>query len=413
MTGRNPIEALALLNHEFGEHGGVNMSIEASSTFTVMDPHTMPEMFKGLKGPDNAGCYLYGRHFNPTVYNLGRQLAALEGTEAAYCSSSGMAAISATLMALCGTGDHIVASNTIYGGSFALIDEFLPEKAGIRRSFVDIKDLDAVERAITPRTRAMFTESMANPTLRVADIPKLAAIAKKARIPLVVDNTFTPLILNPAALGADIVVHSITKFISGMSDIIGGAVCGSHDFIESLMDLHQGSLMLLGPTMDPKVASDIALRIPHLPLRMTAHGERALALAERAEAYGVDVCYPGLRGHPDYALFNELRCDEYGFGGVMTIDLHDEERANELMALLQNKYSFGFMAVSLGYFDTLMSCSGSSTSSEMSDEEQSEAGISPGLVRMSVGYTGTLEQRWAQLKGAFEDLGLEPQRLSA
>ncbi len=413
MTGRDPIEALALLNHEFGEHGGVNMSIEASSTFTVMDPHTMPQMFKGLKGPENAGCYLYGRHFNPTVYNLGRQLAALEGTEAAYCTASGMGAISAALIALCGTGDHIVASNTIYGGTFALIDEFLPERAGIRRTFVDIKDLDAVERAITPRTRLLFTESVANPTLRLADIPKLSAIAKKAGIPLVVDNTFTPLILNPAALGADIVVHSMTKFISGMSDIIAGAICGSHDFIESLMDLHQGSLMLLGPTMDPKVASDIALRIPHLPLRMAAHGERTLALAERVEALGFDVCYPGLPGHPDHALFNELRCDEYGYGGVMTIDVQEEERANELMALLQNKYSFGFMAVSLGYFDTLMSCSGSSTSSEMSDEDLSSAGISPGLVRMSVGYTGTLEQRWAQLKGALEELESEPQRLTA
>ncbi len=413
MTGRNPIEALALLNHEFGEHGGVNMSIEASSTFTVMDPHTMPEMFKGLKGPENAGCYLYGRHFNPTVYNLGRQLAALEGTEAAYCTGSGMGAISATLMALCEKGDHIVASNTVYGGTYALMHDFLPVKGDITTTFVDINDLDAVEAAITPRTRVLYTESIANPTLRVADIPKLAAIAKRAGIKLVVDNTFTPLILSPAALGADIVVHSITKFISGMSDIIAGAICGSHDFIGSLMDLHDGPLMLLGPTMDPKVASDIALRIPHLPLRMQAHGERALALAERVEARGFDVCYPGLDSHPDRALFDELRCDEYGYGGVMTIDLHDEERANELMSLLQNKYSFGFMAVSLGYFDTLMSCSGSSTSSEMTDEDKSAAGISPGLVRMSVGYTGTLEQRWAQLDGALSDLDAMPQRLSA
>ncbi|MDJ0909764.1 MAG: aminotransferase class I/II-fold pyridoxal phosphate-dependent enzyme [Woeseiaceae bacterium] len=413
MTGRNPIEALALLNHEFGEHGGVNMSIEASSTFTVMDPHTMPEMFKGLKGPENAGCYLYGRHFNPTVYNLGRQLAALEGTEAAYCTASGMGAISATVMALCEKGDHIVASNTVYGGTYALMHDFLPGKADVTTTFVDVTDFDAVKAAITPSTRVLYTESIANPTLRVADIPKLAAIAKDAGIALVVDNTFTPLILSPAALGADVVIHSITKFISGMSDIIAGAICGSHDFIGSLMDLHDGPLMLLGPTMDPKVASDIALRIPHLPLRMAAHGERALALAERVEARGFDVCYPGLDSHPDKALFDELRCEEYGYGGVMTIDLHDEERANELMSLLQNKYHFGFMAVSLGYFDTLMSCSGSSTSSEMTDEDKSAAGISPGLVRMSVGYTGTLEQRWAQLDGALSDLEFEPQRLSA
>jgi methionine-gamma-lyase len=381
------------------------MSIEASSTFTVMDPHTMPEMFQGRKGPESAGCYLYGRHFNPTVYNLGRQLAALEGTEAAYCTASGLSAISATLMAICQSGDHIVSSDAVYGGTYALMHNFLPHKAGVTTSFVDITDLDAVRAAITDDTRVLYTESVSNPTLRVADIPRLADIVREAGLPLVVDNTFSPLILSPAALGADIVVHSITKFISGMSDVIAGAVCGSHDFIEQLMDLHSGSLMLLGPTMDPKVASEISLRIPHLPLRMAAHGERALALAERLESTGVDVCYPGLSHHPDHALFDDLRCPEYGYGGVLTIDLGDEETANQLMSSLQNKYRFGFMAVSLGYFDTLMSCSGSSTSSEMTDEDKLTAGISPGLVRMSIGYTGTLEQRWGQLLGALEDAG--------
>ena len=403
MTNHNPLEALAHLRHEFGEHGGVNMSIEASSTFTVMEPGTMPAMFQGLKGHD-AGCYLYGRHFNPTVYNLGLQLAALEGTEAAYCTASGMGAIAATIYALCNAGDHIVASNAVYGGSYALLNDFLQAKAGITTTFVDITDPEAVEDAIKRRTRLVYTESVSNPTLRVADIPKLAAIAHAEDIPLVVDNTFSPLILSPVKLGADIVVHSMTKFISGMSDVIAGAVCGSKVFIESLMDLHRGPLMLLGPTMDPKVASKISLRIPHLPIRMAAHGERALGLAERLYENGAAVCYPGLQNHPDRELFDELRCPDYGYGGVLTIDMGDEDTANRLMSLLQNRYRFGFMAVSLGYFDTLMSCSGSSTSSEMSDEDKSEAGISSGLVRMSVGYTGTLEQRWQQLSGALEDV---------
>jgi methionine-gamma-lyase len=394
MTGRNPIEALAHLRHEFGEHGGVNMSIEASSTFTVMEPGTMPEMFQGLKGHD-AGCYLYGRHFNPTVYNLGRQLAAIEGTEAAYCTASGMGE----------AGDHIVASNAVYGGTYALMHDFLPEKAGITTTFVDITDLNAVRNATTDKTRLIYTESVSNPTLRVADIPKLAAIAHPAGAELVVDNTFSPLILSPVTLGADVVVHSMTKFISGMSDVIAGAVCGREAFIESLMDLHKGSFMLLGPTMDPQVASKISLRIPHLPIRMTAHGERALALAERLQDGGINVGYPGLADHPDRPLFDELRCPDYGYGGVLTIDMGDQETANRLMALLQNKYRFGFMAVSLGYFDTLMSCSGSSTSSELTDDDKSEAGISPGLVRMSIGYTGTLEQRWRQLKDALDEIG--------
>jgi methionine-gamma-lyase len=405
MSGRNPIEDLADLRHEFGEHGGVNMSVEASSTFTVIDPETMPDLFQGRAGPDK-GCYLYGRHFNPTVYNLGRQMAALAGTDAAYCAASGMGAISAVMLCLCNAGDEIVASNTIYGGSFALLNDFLPAKSGIRTHFVDITDIDAIRGAITDKTRLVFTESIANPTLRLADIPELSKVTRDKGIPLVVDNTFSPLILSPAVLGADIVVHSITKFISGASDVIAGAICGSEEFIGALMDLHMGPLMLLGPTMDPNVASAISLRIPHLPLRMTAHSERALAMATRLQELGLDVCYPGLASHPDAELFEKLHCPEYGYGGVFTLDLGDEETANALMSCLQNEQRFGYLAVSLGYFDTLMSCSGSSTSSEMSDEDKDQAGISPGLVRISIGYTGTLEQRWTQLQAALRKVGI-------
>ena len=402
---RDPIEDLAHLRHEFGEHGGVNMSIEASTTFTVIDPETMPELFEGRKGPDK-GCYLYGRHFNPTVFNLGRQMAALAGTAAGYCTASGMAAISGAVLGLCDSGDEIVASNAIYGGSYALMHDFLPAKAGIKTRFVDITDLDAVAKAITPRTKLVFTESISNPTLRLANMPRLADIAHERGLPLVVDNTFSPLLLRPAALGADIVVHSITKFISGASDVIAGAVCGSDSFIGQLMDLHMGPLMLLGPTMDPHVAANVSLRIPHLPLRMAAHGERALQLSRRLDALGLNVSYPGLPQHPDHQLFNELRSSEYGYGGVLTLDVADEETANALMSHLQNEQRFGYLAVSLGYFDTLMSCSGSSTSSELSDDDKARAGISPGLVRMAVGYTGTLEQRWGQLLAALEDTGI-------
>ena len=164
--------------------------------------------------------------------------------------------------------------------------------------------------------------------------------------------------------------------------------------------------MLLGPTMDPGIAASISLRIPHLPLRMVAHGERALELSKRLCALELDVSYPGLPEHPDHALFNELRCAEYGYGGVFTLDVGSEENANTLMSHLQNEQRFGYLAVSLGYFDTLMSCSGSSTSSEMSEEDKHAAGISPGLVRMSIGYTGTLEQRWGQLIAALEQTGI-------
>lgn len=400
----DPTEALASMRHEFGEHGGVNMSIEASTTFTVMNAATMPEIFHGQRGPDRGGCYLYGRHFNPTVYVLGRELAALEGTESAYCTASGMAAIASVILQLCNAGDHAVASGTIYGGTYALLAEYLPKKTGVTTTFVDTGNLAAVEAAITPETRLLYAESLSNPTLRVADVPALAGIARRHSLPLVIDNTFTPMLLSPAPLGADIVVHSLTKFVSGASDIVAGVVCGPTSFVMNLMDVHTGSLMLLGPTMDPKVAHELGLRLPHVPLRMKAHGERALFFAERLQQRGFDVVYPGLPGHPDHALARRLFRPEYGFGGIFTVDLGTSARAFRFMELLQNQDRFGYMAVSLGYFDTLMSCSASSTSSEMDDAALRRAGISPGLVRISMGYTGSLDQRWRQMEDALTSL---------
>ncbi len=414
-NGFDPIESMGSARHEFGEHGGVNPSIEASTTFTVMAAETMPQIFHGLRGPfslgpgaDRQGCYLYGRHFNPTVFNFGRLLAAMEGTEAGYAASSGMGAIACTLLQLCDANDRIVAADTLYGGTFALLKDLLPRKTGIRTSFVSVSDLDAVERlARAERPKVIYTESLANPTLEVADIPALAEIAHRHDATLVVDNTFSPLVLSPARLGADVVVHSVTKFVSGASDIIAGAICASRDFISSMMDLHEGALMLLGPTMDPKIAHELTLRLSSLGLRMHEHSRRALAFAKRLEDLGADVRYPGLPGHPQHARMRELMNEAFGFGGILTVDLGTVDRANRFMEILQNEHSFGFMAVSLGYFETLMSCSGSSTSSELSEAEQAAAGISPGLVRMSVGITGTLEQRWAQLADAARRVGLE------
>ncbi|HIB01904.1 MAG TPA: cystathionine beta-lyase, partial [Phycisphaerales bacterium] len=219
---------------------------------------------------------------------------------------------------------------------------------------------------------------------------------------LVVDNTFTPLIFSPMQEGADVVIHSATKFLSGASDVIAGVICCSKSFIEELMDLHLGSLMLLGPTMDPIVAFRLSLRLPHLAARMKEHSSRALFMATKLQEFGQDVVYPGLPEHPDHALFNRIRNKEYGFGGLFTIDMKTSERADRLMNLLQNEQQFGYIAVSLGYFDTLMSCPGASTSSEMSEEAQDRAGISPGLVRFSIGITGSIEERWNQMKQAIE-----------
>lgn len=400
----NPLESLADMRHEFGEHGGVNMSIEASTTFTVMKAGTLPEMFQGRLGPEAGGCYLYGRHFNPTVYVLGRELAALEGTEAAYGTASGMSAITAVIMQLCEPGDRVVAANSLYGGTYALFHDFLPRKAHVETTFLDITDHAAVEAACRKGAKVLYVESMSNPTLVVADVPRLAEIAHRHGAKLVVDNTFSPLILSPVRLGADIVVHSVTKFINGASDIIAGAICGSHEFIGSLMDLHTGALMLMGPTMDPRVAFEISLRLPHLGLRMAEHSRRALEFSQRLSERGLQVIYPGLSSHPQHELLKRLMHSDFGYGGLLSLDLKTTERAYRLMELLQNTDRFGYIAVSLGYFDTLMSVSASSTSSEMTAEDLQSAGISPGLVRISVGYTGSLDQRWRQLEDALNQL---------
>lgn len=406
MKKHNPTESLANLQHEYGEHDGVNMSIEASTTFMVKDAETLPALFEDYQGPEREGKYLYGRHFNPTVFAFSKQMAALEGTQAAYASASGMSAISSVIMLLVNHNEHIIASQTLYGGTYALLKDFLPIKTGIQTDFVDVTQLDKVEAAINENTKCIFAEALANPTLSVADIRGLADIAHRHNIPLIIDNTFTPLSFSPAQLGADVVIHSLTKFISGASDIIGGVICAKAEVILGLMDLHTGPLMLLGPTMDPRLAFEMSLRIPHLALRIQAHSQRAHFFAERLNELGVEVNYPGLSGHPGHSIFSKQMNEEFGYGGMLGVDFGTEQKANEVMSCLQNHERFGCVAVSLGYFDTLMSCSASSTSSEMCDKTKAEAGISPGYVRFSMGYTGSNEQRWDQLMHALKTCGV-------
>lgn len=405
MAAFNPEKAMFDIKREFGEHGGVCPSVDRSSTFTVMDPKTMPEIFSGLRGPDKGGCFLYSRHFNPTVEVLARYLAAMENTEAAVCTASGMSAISSVILQLCRTGDHIVAGHTIYGGTWALLHDLLPSM-GIATSFVNPADPEAFRRAMTDRTRIIYVETLANPTLRLADIPVLAGIARDHNAALVVDNTFTPMIVSPARLGADVVVHSLTKFINGASDLIAGAICGSRELAYKLMDLHTGRVMLLGPTMDPRVAFDVLQRLPHLAIRVRAHSDRAMAMAQHLHALGAPVTYPGLASHPQHDRLNELMNPGYGFGGIFNIDCGHSDRAERLLDFLQNERRFGLIAVSLGYYDTLMSCSGSSTSSEIPPEDQTTMGLSPGLIRISVGLTGQLDDQLAALEAGAREVGL-------
>ncbi|CAN1139060.1 Methionine gamma-lyase [Linum perenne] len=317
----------------------------------------------------------------------------------------GISAIASVLMQLCNSGGHVVAQSKLYGGTHALLNHFLPRTSNITTSFVDIEDLETVKSAMVEgKTNVLYLESISNPTLTVANIPELSRLAHDKGVKVVVDNTFAPMVLSPARLGADVVVQSLTKFISGGSDIIAGAVCGPASLVNSMMDLHQGALLLLGPTLNPKLAFEISQRIPHLGLRMKEHSNRAMVYATRIKKMGLKVIYPGLTDHPDHQLLKSIANKDYGFGGLLSLDMGTEARANRLMNQLQNVTRFGFMAVSLGYYGTLMTCSGSSVNSAMNEEERKLAGISPGLVRMSIGYMGSLEQKWDQFEKAISKM---------
>ena len=395
----NPADNIQDLQY-FGEFGGVNPSISDSSTYTFLSAKTMFDTFEG-----NAdGCYLYSRHSTPSNLYLGEALAAMEGTETANVSASGMGAITPVLLQLCDAGDHIVSSRTIYGGTYAFLKNFTP-KLGIETSFVDITKLDIVEKAITKNTKVLYCESVSNPLLEVADIKSLSALAKKYNLKLVVDNTFSPLSISPAKLGADIVCHSLTKFINGSSDTVGGVVCGTQEFIDDLRNVNDGASMLLGSTMDSLRAASVLKNMRTLHIRMKQHSYNAAYLADKFQADGLKTVYPGLKSHPSHILFKEMMNEAYGFGGMLTLDVGSLEKANELMELMQQK-NLGYLAVSLGFYKTLFSAPGSSTSSEIPEDEQKEMGLSDGLIRFSIGLDNNIERTYQMMKACMLQVGV-------
>ncbi len=384
----------------FGEFGGVNPSISDSSTYTFLSAKTMFDTFEG-----NAdGCYLYSRHTSPSNLYLGEALAAMEGTETANVAATGMGAITPALLQLCGAGDHIVSSRTIYGGTYAFLKNFTP-RMNIETTFVDITKLDVVEASIMEHTKVIFCEAVSNPLLEVADIKGLAEIAKKHNLKLLVDNTFSPLSISPAELGADVVLHSLTKFINGSSDTMGGVICGTQDFIDSLRSVNDGASMLLGSSMDSMRSASILKNMRTLHIRIKQHSKNAQYLAEQFEELGLKTVYPGLASHPSHKIYKDMMNEEYGFGGLLTIDVGSLDKANALMELMQNE-NLGYLAVSLGFYKTLFSAPGSSTSSEIPEEEQAEMGLTDGLIRFSIGLDNDIERTFQMMKECMVTVGI-------
>lgn len=388
----------------FGEYGGVNPSISDSSTYTFLSAKSMFDTFEG----NTDGCYLYSRHSTPSNLYLGKALAAMEGTETANVSASGMGAITQAILQICNADDHIVCSRTIYGGTYALLKHFTP-KFNIKTTFVDITNIEAVEAAISKHTKILYCESVSNPLLEVANIRALSHLAKTHDLKLLIDNTFSPLSISPARFGADIVIHSLTKFINGASDTVGGVVCGPQKFIDELRNLNDGASMLLGSTMDSLRSASILKNLRTLHIRIQKHSRNALFLAQKFEADGLKVVYPGLSSHPSHELFKTIYNESYGFGGMLTIDVGNLERANRLMELMQER-NLGYLAVSLGFYKTLFSAPGTSTSSEIPEEEQLKMGLNDGLIRFSIGLDDDIERTYQNMRDCMVLLNiLEPE----
>jgi methionine-gamma-lyase len=384
----------------FGEFGDVNPSVTDSSTFTFINPQRMEDLFDH----EIEGCFLYSRHWNPINKFLSNALSRLEDSESAQVTASGMGAISSVILDICSTGDEIISGRTIYGGTYAFFKNFLP-KLGIKVKFLDIQNLKLIEESITDKTKIIYAESVSNPLLEVTDIPELSLIAKRRNVKLVIDNTFSPMIISPIRLGADIVIHSMTKFINGTSDCVAGCICSTHDFIASLTDINSGATMLLGPVLDSNRAASILKNLHSLHVRMRKHSENALFLAEEFEKLGLKVHYPGLKSNKNYSLINSIMNEGFGYGGMMAIDAGSYENASILMTRMQEE-KVGYLAVSLGYFKTLFSSPGHSTSSEIPEEEQKSIGLSEGLIRFSVGLDNDITIAFERIKKCLREIKL-------
>lgn len=322
--------------------------------------------------------YTYTRGYgNPTLRAFEALMADLEGTEAAFSFGSGMAAIHTAVTSLARSGDRVVTSGELYGGTYSLMTKVLP-RYGIEVTFVDPHDSDAVTRAL-PGAALLYVETIANPNVTVADLEMLATAGRVAGVPTVVDNTFaSPYLCNPASFGVDLVLHSATKYIGGHNDLIGGVVCASEAHVAMLRD----TVIETGGTMAPLEAWLCVRGLATLPLRMERHGANAQALARFLEGHPKveRVHYPGLASHPQHELAKRLL--PKGFGGMLAFEIDGGVDAGQRFC---DALELAWIAASLGGTQTLVGHAASTTHRQMDPAARRAAGIGDGLVRVSVG----------------------------
>jgi methionine-gamma-lyase len=354
-----------------GVNGPVVTEIIRTSTFTFASSEEMKLWAEG-----KSKAYIYTRYGNPTLSVAEKKIAALEGAEAAVVAASGMAAISSSLLAALKAGDELISTAQVYGGTYRLMRDVFPNM-GITVHHVGT-DLAGMEKLVSPRTRALYIETPTNPTLRLVDIHKAVAFAKKHKLVSLIDNTFaTPVLQNPIALGYDMVVHSATKALAGHSDIIAGVSVGSEEWMHKVRQM----IIYLGGSMDPGAAYLLIRGIKTLGVRVQRQCENAVAVAEFLEKHPkvARVHYPGLQSHADHALAKQQM---RGFGSMLAFDMKGGLPAAREFC---DRVRLFLLAVSLGGVESLVSLPLYSSHYNMSDEELTRAGVSPGTVRVSMG----------------------------
>jgi methionine-gamma-lyase len=354
-----------------GVNGPIVTEIVRSSTFTFSSTE---EMKLWAEGKNKA--YIYTRYGNPTLTVAQKKIAALEGAEAAVVASSGMAAISSALLAALKAGDELISTAQVYGGTYRLMRDVFPNM-GIAVHHVGT-DLSGLEDLVTPRTKVLYIETPTNPTLRLVDVHKAVAVAKKHNLVSIIDNTFaTPVLQNPIALGYDMVVHSATKALAGHSDIIAGVAVGSAHWMERVRQM----IIYLGGSMDPGAAYLLIRGVKTLGVRVERQCENAMAVATFLEKHPkvARVHYPGLKSHADHALAKkQMR----GFGSMLAFDMKGGLPAARRFC---DRVRLFLLAASLGGVESLVILPIYSSHYNMSNEELRRAGVSPGTVRVSIG----------------------------
>jgi cystathionine gamma-synthase/methionine-gamma-lyase len=373
-------------------HGAIHTPLYGHSTFAFPDTTSILDVVDG-KVPGA----LYTRYgMNPTITSVEEKLAAIEGSERALVFASGMAAISAAILTFAHAGDHVVCVGDVYGGTYELLSVHLPS-LGIQSTFLLGSEVDRLAEVLTDRTRIVFFETPTNPIMEVLDIAAIARHTKAAGALTVVDNTFaTPVNQRPLELGADLVVHSATKYLGGHSDLTGGVVLGRSELLAAVWGWRKG----LGQILAPECASLLARSLRTLPIRVRAHNEAALELARRLHGHPrvVRVLHPGLPDHPGHEVAARQMS---GFGGMLSMVLAEDAAGT---AAVVDKLRLFSIAPSLGGVESLVTQPVTTTHHGLHPDERARRGIVDGLVRLSIGLED-VEDLWADLEQA---LGTEP-----